>query len=437
VVDYLKNNQQFWLIAIVWLLVGMYGGPIIWGLPPLTVLLMKKKKMYSELFFGFFFILILSDSRQYSLDFAESIKNVYVVLLALFIFFDFKEFQPFNRLIVRFIPFFLVAFLCLFYSEGGIFFTSLQKTLSYLLIALIVPNYVFKLYREEGTAFLRNLVHFGTLILLVGLVLKFIYPEVTTLQARYCGILGNPNGLGIFTILFFLIFSVVANYYPDLFLRKEKALIYICIYVSIILCGSRTALVGTLIFFIFQYFYRLSPFFGFIVFIIFLMVYQVITTNIEVIVIGLGIEEYFRIETLKSGSGRLVAWQFAWELIQDNMFFGKGFSYTDYIFKQNAGILGVRGHQGNAHNSYLTFWIDTGIVGLVLYLRAFLLSFFQAAKNTVIAIPLMYTIIFCSYFESWLTASLNPFTIQFFIILTIITSEEFKLGAEEAPVPVH
>lgn len=391
--------------------------------------------MYSELIIGFFFILILSDSHQLSLSFATDIKNLYITLLGLFLLFDTKEFNPFDKLYQKFIPFFLIALLCLINSET--FLVGLEKTLSYLLLLIIVPNYILSSYRKDGESFLISLIWLGTFILLTGFVLIFINRDIVYLKDRYCGILGNPNGLGIFTFMFFLVVSVISNYYPNLFERKENIIIYSSIILSIIQCGSRTALIAILIFLFFKYFYKISPFLGFILFLIILIAYQLITDNIEYIIISLGLQKYFRLDTLESGSGRIIAWTFAWEQIQPHFFFGKGFHYTDYLFKKNYTTLSMMGHQGNAHNSYLTFWLDTGLVGLVLYMRGFLLSFFKAAKKTIIAIPIMYAVLFSVFFESWLSASLNPFTIQLIIILTLITSDEFNKKIEEGTLPIH
>jgi len=102
--------------------------------------------------------------------------------------------------------------------------------------------------------------------------------------------------------------------------------------------------------------------------------------------------------------------------------FGKGFSYTEFIFKENYHRLSRLGHEGNAHNSYLTIWLDTGIVGLFTFIVPLILLVVQAAKKTAVAMPFLFAIIFSTYFESWLTASLNPFTIVFLVVLSIITS---------------
>lgn len=416
---YLKDNLQFILLMFTWVLVGAYGGVLIYFVLPVTVFLFRKREMYAELLISFLFILVLSDSRQDNMAFAESIKNLYIVLLALFFLFDLKSFFPLNRIFQKFTFFFIVAIVCLFFTET--FLTSFQKTLSYFLVLIVVTNLVYKLIREDPEAFFLKFIYFMVLILITGLVLKYTRPFIVTLEGRYTGILGNPNGLGVFCFLFFMLYTVILDSYPLLFSRVEKGLIFFSVLASIILCGSRSALFSIIIFSMFRYFYRISPFFGFITFLIVLVVYQYVSTNLVNIVIFLGLQDYFRIDTLEDGSGRLVAWRFAWENIQKNVFLGKGFAYTEYLYRKNYVMLSQQGHQGNAHNSFLTFWLDTGLVGLLSYLYAFVSSFLRAAKKSSMATPALYALLFSANFESWLTGSLNPMTIQVWILLTLLT----------------
>lgn len=83
-----------------------------------------------------------------------------------------------------------------------------------------------------------------------------------------------------------------------------------------------------------------------------------------------------------------------------------------------------------AHNSYLTFWLDTGLVGLISFMIGLMFTFIKAAQKSTLAIPILYSILFSNYYESWLTASLNPFTIQLLFILTIIYIYDLKFSNE-------
>lgn len=430
-----KRNGFLITIIFIWLLAGL-GGPVIYGVIPITMFLMKRKNMYQELLLGFFFILIMSDSRQHGLAWADTAKNEYIVLLAVFLFFDRKSFAPFNYFYQKFIPFFIIAFICLFFAPNEILFTAFEKTLSYLLLLIVVPNYVVRSHNDHGERFYQNLIYFTGTILFAGFIIKFVHNEQAYMEGRYRGLLGNPNGLGVFTLMVFLTFSIVQDLYPKLFSSREKAVMYILIFLSLLMSNSRNSLFAVLIYFFFSYFYKISPFLGFIFFVVFIAVDQYLSTHLAQIVEALGLSDYLRVDTLENASGRFIAWDFARDQIKHNIWIGRGFEYTDYLFQENAEWLSNLGHQGNAHNSYLTLWLNTGFFGLAAYGWAFLSSFIQAAKKSKLVIPIMYAVIFSTIFESWLTASLNPFTIQIFIILSILTTDVIIPAKTAAAIPV-
>jgi O-antigen ligase len=75
------------------------------------------------------------------------------------------------------------------------------------------------------------------------------------------------------------------------------------------------------------------------------------------------------------------------------------------------------GHSGGVHNSYLSMWMDAGIIGLVAYFGAIFAIISKVMKHNYIILAFVTSIAFNIYFESWLVASLNPFTILYLIIL--------------------
>jgi hypothetical protein len=426
VLQYYKENIQIYIVFIVWLVTGIYAGPLIYAVLPLTMLLMKKKGMNEELLLGFLFILILSDSLEDNLTFAKDIKNIYIFLLAIFFFSDITNFQPLNKLYKIFIPFFIFSVFTMFFSmQDSFIFTSFQKTLSYFLIFLIIPNYITKIYREQGEQFFRRFIFFAFTTLFIGFLLKYASPNMASLESgRYRGVMGNPNGLGIYCFLLFIISFLLNDFFSDLFTKQEKIIIYIAILYSILLTDSRNALLAILIFYLFQRFFSLSPFLGFVLFLITLFSVEIISNNLTSIILSLGLGDFFRVKTLDEGSGRYVAWAFAWKQIQYNFFIGKGFAYNEYYMRQNYGLLNKLGHQGGIHNSFLTFWMDQGLIGLLIYLRSFILLFFKGAKKTKYAFPIMFGIAFTAMFESWLVGSLSAFAFLAMFIYTLITSEE-------------
>ncbi len=64
-------------------------------------------------------------------------------------------------------------------------------------------------------------------------------------------------------------------------------------------------------------------------------------------------------------------------------------------------------------------WMDSGILGLSAYFLGLLGIVVKAMKKNYIILAFVTSIAFNIYFESWLVASLNPFTIIYLLILTI------------------
>ncbi|HLG02514.1 MAG TPA: O-antigen ligase family protein [Bacteroidia bacterium] len=434
--SFLGENIRWVILTLIWLFAGMYTGPFVYAVLPVCLLLMKRLEMNLGLLLGFFLILTLSDSRQPQFMFAENAKNIYIVMLGLFLFTDLKKFQPFEKVYKRYIVFLILAAIGLMFSP--VVATSFQKLISYLLILLVIPNYLARVYRENGDKALYAVGLLGALVLLSGLVLRFLAPEFVSLEGRFSGILGNPNGLGLFCLLFFVLFAVMNEIRPQAFTRTERYIIYAIIILSMVLSGSRNSIFTILLFILFRTFFRLSPLLGFMLVAGIIISYQLILANATSIILSMGLEEYFRLETLETGSGRIVAWDFGWEHITKSPVFGGGIEFTNWLYKQNYQFLSMQGHQGNAHNSFITFWLDTGIIGLLAYIWGTFAVFIKGSARTRSSLPAMYALLFSAFFESWLTASLNPFTIQFVMIMTLITSPAFEtvsVPAEETPLP--
>ena len=430
-----KDNLQLYIIFLLWLIIGMYGNVTIYVVMPLTMMLMRKKGLYEELLYGFFFILLLSDSLEERLFFAKNAKNIYITLLAFFVLTDLNSFRSLNKLYKIFLPFFLFSFMTTLTSVSENFFlTSVQKTASYFLVFFIVPNLVSRLYAEKGTIFLKNFILFAFTIILLGILFRYVSYDVTHIKGgRFRGLLGNPNGLGMYCVLLCIIFFIVNDFFPSLFLKWERILIYLVIFYSLFICGSRNAIFAIFMFLLYQRFFTLSPILGFTVFLLMIFVIEIINNNFDTIVLKLGLGDYFRLRTLEDGSGRYIAWRFAWKQIQENFFIGKGFGYNEYYMRQYYSILAKMGHQGGIHNSFLTFWMDQGLVGLLIYLRSYVLTFIQASKKTRFAFPIMFAISFTALFESWLVGSLSVFAFLGLMIFTIVTSDEITKGIEIEP----
>ena len=415
--EFIDKYKGFILMLIIWLIVGKLAGPAVLAIIPVCVYLMHKKKMYPELLMGFLFLIIISDST-YVFGFAKNAKNVYLVLLTAILILDRKNFREKSRVLYPFIPFLVLALALVAISP--IQFYSLQKTIAYVLMFVTIPNYVLRIVNDHGETALKDIIMFFATILLVGVLLIPIVPGFVFKAGRFTGMLGNPNGIGIFCTIFFLFFSVVISRNPMLLNRNEKLFVYGIMILSILLAVSRNSFFSIALFVILARFYRVSRWYGFVAVLFAILLYQFVSENLVTIIDTLGLGQYLRADTLESGSGRLIAWAFAWEYIQKHFYFGQAFAYDDWIFGINQIKLNMMGHNGAVHNTYLSMWMNTGIIGLLLFLAAFFRTFFKVASKSYYALPVMFAVMFSITFESWLMGSLNPYTIVFLMIITLM-----------------
>lgn len=409
-----------------WTIAALFGGyTVAYLVTSITVLLLVVKKMHFELFLGFFFILLLSDNLDERLWFAKSFKNVYMLAMAYVLLVYREQFKPYSKLITFFIPFFFVAVFALQFA--GDLATGIQKTLSYILFLLVVPNFLLLFMKLYGQQFLKDIVHFLLLIVIIGYIVSYVSPSFAYIEGmRLRGFFGNPNGLGIFLFLFFSFYMVVNSFYPNLFSVKERRLLILSILVALILCGSRTAFISIIILVVMNWLYAINIFLSILVLFIIVLSYDYILNTFIAFIQSIGMSDYFRINTLEEGSGRFIAWAFAWQKIQPFFFFGGGFGNDEFIMRRNYYILTRLGHQGGVHNSYLTLWFDAGLIGLIAYFRGLFLLFLKGAKKTKLAIPLLFSVLFSITYESWVAGSLNPFTIVLFFSITLIFEESFQ-----------
>lgn len=410
--ELLNRNRDLILILILWYVFTFKAGSAFTSVFILfCLILFKLKSNYKAILFGLIAIIIMSDSRAGALRYTSSLKVIYVLSMIIFLFLDKVRFQPLSEYYKPFLPFFVFSIPLVFLNPTP--FSSFQRAVSYNLIFFIVPNYFLVCFKQEGEQFIKDLISFLCLVLLLSIIIIPIYrQDILFINGRYNGLLGNPNGMGLYVSLLFILHYITDELFPDLFSRQEKILNFSLILFSVFYCGSRNAIITILIFYSFIRFFKISSVLGIISMLLIVLCKDLIGDLMLSLVDAFGLSEFYRVENVDKGSGRLIAWMFGWENVQENFFFGRGFNYTNYLYKLNFEKLSRLGHQGNAHNSYLTIWLDTGLIGLILLLRGLFLSYIRVFKVSPLFLPALLSILFSMFFESWFAASLNPFMFQ-------------------------
>lgn len=430
---FFREQWQLVLVMIIWLATGFYLQQAVFALLPLSVFFFKSRDLWPEILFGMIIILVLSDMQKdmfLKMIVFKSAKNFYVIAVAIIFLLETRRFAPLSSVFNIFLPFFVYSIFPLVFSNN--LFMGLQKTISYALMFLVVPNYVLYCFRRQGWDFFRNLVHFMVIILLFGFVLQWMNPEYSHVMGRYRGLFGNPNGMAIYCYLLLMLAAVINAVNPKLFHWRERVLIFGVIAYFLIASGSRASLASSLIFVLFHRFFAYSALLGLVGLVFMILAVEVVSTNIEAIIIALGLQEYFRLETLDEGSGRYFAWEFAWGHIQKYFVFGGGFANDETIMRRYRLFLESQGHQGGVHNTYLSMWLNVGIVGLLIFLRSLFLLFFKASKLVPMSLAIMFSVFFSILYESWLVGSLNPYTIVLIMVMTVVTEPEIVNWRESA-----
>ncbi len=428
-IEFLQSRRQLFFLIFLWVGITVYLTPLIYVVLPLSMFYYRSRDAWPDLLLSVLIILVLSDMDPGLVPFRaiKSAKYGMMIAISIIYFLDSARFTPQSNLFSFFLPFFIYAFFPLMKSSEPL--EGMSKTISYALLYMVIPNYVLMIFRREGWRFFRHYFFFLVVILTVPYLLRYVQYWWVYLAGRYHGLFGNPNGLGIFSFLNFMLFSVCLHLNGKLFTFREKVLIYGVLIWSLYMAGSRTAVVAAAIFFFFGRFFAVSPFLGFILFLGFAASIEYAQSNLVVIVNALGMQKFFRVETLDDGSGRYFAWAFAWEKINTEGFFltGGGFGNDEWVMRHNYDYLRSQGHDGGVHNSYLTMWFNTGIIGILIYFYGFFTAFITANKKAPIAFAVMFATLFSVLYESWLTGSLNPYSIVLLTILTILTEDDIVL----------
>ncbi len=388
-----------------------------------TFLYLFIKSLNHYFFVLFFLLLVLSDSRLEILSFSVVVKPYIALFFGVSgVFILMKNHYKQNLLILYFIGFVISIVFSLFFSNDLL--SCFQKSLSYILLMIAVPAFLTMILDKYSFAFLKLFTYAFLLILFVGIFFYFFNPDVVLLDDRYRGVYGNPNGLGIACLLFFFLLQTILMKKPNLFTQKEVIFIISLIIFNLLLSGSRSSLLVLVMYYVFLWANRISPLISTIVILFFGIGYTIILSNLMYFISLFGLESFIRIETLENASGRFIAWEFIWQKISFSFSaFGHGMGATEELYKENYDLLSIMGHQGNAHNSFLTIWYDTGILGLLGFLIGIVLSFFYSIKNSKV-LPILIGVFISSFFESWLSASLNPFTIIFLMVITLFYYNE-------------
>ena len=157
--SFLKENMQFTLITMIWVMIGIVVDKSAMALAPLAILLFRNKGFYTEIIMTQVLINYLSDNRHWEFNFATAGKDLVLVTMCAFVILNPKNFPQRSKIFYPFIPFFALAFFLSTQHPNPMH--SFQKTLSFFLMVAVVPNYFLRQLQVEGEVYLRKIIWLG------------------------------------------------------------------------------------------------------------------------------------------------------------------------------------------------------------------------------------------------------------------------------------
>ena len=427
-----RYRLLFFVLLPLLIFAGNAATPLAMVVLGIGVLYFLYQGRHDAIIITFIIILVLGDSRQGWLQFAKPLRVELLIMITLITISElWRGFYRFNSLFLPFLPFLVISVLALSFSPlldvGSI------KTVSFAMLYFCVLHYFLDKHGKYGLRLLEDIVYLSHFIMLLGLLMIPIFPGIVSYGGiRYNGLLGNPNGMGMFVTLT-VPMTVYFFTYKRGISRQYTIFAWVLIIASLMLCSSRNAIFAFTIFLSLYHGLRGSTFTTMIFLFVVIPVAGILLFNInlESLVYSLGLEKYFRIKDFESGSGRVFAWRYAWSLVEQRPIIGCGFACEEYNFIYRTTYeLWSTGHQGGVHNSYLAYIVNTGFVGFTLYF-GFLASLFRRIRNRGFMIPFVASCAFSAMFESWLFSSLSAFHILFLVTTVQLLSDRFLPRQEQ------
>lgn len=357
-------------------------------------------------------IILFISATGATIDKYRTYITIFSVLTLLYFFFRERGLQISNY---RFPPkeiMFLMTFLF-----GSVFFSTAVAGFSIQSLLAIIRSVFFFIICYV----LYSLLEFRKLIFayIIALIISSIIVSLTVyfdlinagltvyivqgVLARYSGIYGNPNYVGLLismsTIILFVF--LVSNKAKS---RSEKSLILIILIsnaIILLITNSRTAILGTIISVLFSSYHINKVLFRRILIsmVLILVVFAMFSIFQEFT------EAFIRLETV---SERGVSWETGWIIMKDNFWLGIGpelyetrvFSYVPstawQLFIVDTNIFKV-----HPHSYFILMVTENGVLGLLLSLMIFYFYFslaWRIMKRTKLTNNINYTLsisLFC------------------------------------------
>lgn len=411
---YLAFNEfvTIFILIILNIFISNIENTFSYIFPVIIMLLLLRKENISSALVFYISCLFFSDSAiNYFFIAGNNSKDVLTVLLAGYLYFNSKI--KTSLILGILTPFLIIATISTLLSDLPLLI-PIQKLFSYTLIIYIFSASWTYLNNKGLLKHIFRIISFFVFALFAWSLINFFLGviEYSIFNGRFNGIQRNPNGVGIFCSLIFIFLHSANNKF--LFAKKKFLnIVFITLFSALLLSGSRNGIVAVFIYTILGA-SKLKFWPSLLSSALLIFFYESFILNISELASNYDLNQEFRTETLDDASGRVFVWKAAWLEIQNNYWIGSGFSFEvvniSWLGKYMMSIPELIESFGNIHNSYLTIWLGTGLFGLLSFIVALFVIFKRISKGSPFFNAAYFSILFLGIFESWMVASLNPYT---------------------------
>lgn len=295
-----------------------------------------------------------------------------------------------------------------------IFFHSINDidALQYLLARIvqfsIVSFSVYFSYNYYKDYFLNHIVYLVFATIIIGL---FVNPNI--LEGRYFGVIWNANMLASFSMVAFSIVFLKKTSFNSFF-RLSSMLLFLIVALS---TGSRGVILALALLFIFKYGLTLKN-----------IAYSFIVLCFYLIVLNFQFDTSFnRFAEQDLFNDRLIQYNYAYQTIMQNPFFGSGLDKYAYI-DNNLVPMSLKGYIISAHNGYLAlltqygFIIGSFVIFIILRKCWILGNYFKfSSEEERTYVFIFIYALFASIYETMLTGINEFHTILFWFSLAYLS----------------
>ena len=410
----LINYRNIFFPAIIILIAGTLAGFLASAAILLLILMFSKKNVLELLLVLLIFTFFLGDSLIGPFVFAQNFRFAMVLVCSLY-FLKYNLFKNNNANYI--LPFTIVAFcVTILFSPVGI--SAVLRSLGFWLVGLLIFKIVNLLYVKNSKTISELLVFTVTIYFAINIILVFLPSELTYQMGRFRGLAGNPNGMALILMFSYALLSLIEKRKDTTFKKGFFLTFKAAIFLVIFWTGSRTAFLS-LIAFEFLLWNRKH---NVLTFVMTCVLFFFFTFFVEIDFFNNSQNlSFLRYDSLKDVSGRTVVWPLAWEEVKNAPFLGNGFLYDAYFVEDyvstNIGENAPR-HWGGVWSSYLSLLLDVGFIGLMAY-AYFVIQVFRKSHYKNLAIAFVAICLLTGITESWMAASMNPFTPMMFLFWAI------------------